>query len=140
MTDFWRRWLTVASAATEATGLLLVLAALVGPPAVLFDFLYYPGEADVVSADTLAFTLGVTGAVTAGWGATMAFAFHRSDNALALSVSRALVPGLAIWFVLDGVVSVSTGATLNLIGNTVLLSLFIPPLVASRHELIGQRA
>lgn len=135
MTEFWRRWLLAASVITEATGILLVAAALTTIPTALFDIIYYPGEPDVTSAQTLSFALGVSGAVIAGWGATMAFIFWRSDSATSLSAARALVPGLAIWFLLDGAVSIVNGASINVIGNGLLLAMFIPPLVAIRSNV-----
>jgi hypothetical protein len=69
------------------------------------------------------------GAVTIGWGATILNLLPAIHQAGA-PAWRGLTLALAIWFVIDGVISAATGYALNNLLNTALAILyFIPVLI-----------
>jgi hypothetical protein len=132
--EFWRRWLIVAAGITGLAGLGLATLSVVGATGVygtIFDLSFLPGDPPAPTGDVASFASGVTGAVMVGWAATMLVVARAG---LAPSNWRALTVGLSAWFVVDGVVSVAAGAVGNLILNGVLLTLFVPALIATRPD------
>jgi hypothetical protein len=73
---------------------------------------------------TVRWIAGIAGGVWAGWGAMML------AQAMGRSPAWALRAGLIVWFVLDGLASVTNGAPLNVAVN---LSLLIPGLLVLRR-------
>jgi hypothetical protein len=77
---------------------------------------------------------GVVGGVLAGWAVTMWVVvdrLHPQDPALVRAI---LVPGLVVWFVVDGIGSVVSGGALNVVGNMGFVVLFGIPLLATRSR------
>ncbi len=135
MTEFWRRWLLAAAGISAAVGLGFAAVATAGATGVhdtLFDLVYLPGDLDAPAGDVASFAMGVTGAVIVGWSMTMLMLVRNQSASTLPSTWRALVVGLLTWFVVDGIVSIAAGATGNLVLNAVFLSLFAPPLIATR--------
>ncbi len=135
MTEFWRMWLIVAAGVTGLAGLGFAALAAVGATGVhdaIFDLVYLPGEPQTPAGEVASFAIGVTGAVMLGWAAMMlSLLASRSTSGLP-STWRALTAGLLAWFIVDGIVSITAGATGNLVLNVVLLVLFAPALIATR--------
>lgn len=72
---------------------------------------------------------GVVGGVLAGWAVTMWMVvdrLHPQDPALVRAI---LVPGLVVWFVVDGIGSVVSGGAANVVGNMGFVVLFGIPLL-----------
>jgi hypothetical protein len=140
MTEFWRKWLIVAAGVVGSAGLGLALLSSVGASGVrdaIFDLVYFPGEPPAPADDVALFVIGVTGAVMVGWAAMMLFLLIGQKTSALLSTWQALTIGLLAWFVVDGIVSVTAGATGNLVINVALLAMFAPALAATRS---GRRA
>jgi len=135
VTEFWRKWLIIAAGITALAGLGFATLAAIGATGTLdamFDLVYLPGELEAPAGEVASFAMGVAGAVMVGWAATMLILL-RSQSTSALPLTwRALTVGLLAWFVVDGIVSIASGATGNLALNVVFLALFAPPLIATR--------
>jgi len=135
MTEFWRRWLIVAAGCTGLAGLGLATLAAVGATGVhdaIFDLVYLPGELQAPAGEVASFAIGVTGAVMVGWAAMILILLAGRRTSTVPSMWRALTAGLLAWFVVDGIVSITAGATGNVVLNVALLALFAPALAATR--------
>ena len=83
-----------------------------------------PGAAAAAAdSPTLRWVAGIAGGVWAGWVAMML------SQAMGRTPAWALRAGLLVWFLLDGLASVSNGAPLNVLVN---LSLLLPGLMLLR--------
>jgi len=135
MTEFWRRWLIVAAGVTALAGLGFAASAAVGATGVLgviFKFVYLPGELQAPAGEVASFAIGVAGAVMMGWAAMMLVLLGSRSTSVLPSTWWALTVGLLVWFVVDSIVSVGSGAIGNVVLNVVFLALFTPPLIATR--------
>jgi hypothetical protein len=131
-----RRWLEAACAVTATVG--VGMAGLAFPGAMeatgsLSEVVFgEPGDMTTPLSRLLA---GITGGVLAGWAVTMWMVvrrLHRQDPGLVRAV---LVPGLAVWFVIDGIGSVVSGGALNVVGNIGFMVMFGIPLLATRGRV-----
>jgi hypothetical protein len=133
MSPFYRTWLTAWCWATLAFGVVLVDAAFPPfdlPARFIFDLVYWPLDgAPAITAPEIRFATGVCGAVMLGWGWLMLAIVKRPETDPALW--RAMVACLLIWFIPDSIVSLKTGATLNVVSNVLLLAMFLYPVLAS---------
>lgn len=134
MTNFWANWLKIWCWGVLAFGMLLVTAAI--PPidgairalfAILSDNVEIAASFDLPAVK---FGLGLQGAITMGWAITM-FAAMSAAHALGATIWRTLAQGIVVWYLVDSTISVSTGFALNAGSNTVLLVLFLIPVLAS---------
>jgi len=135
MTEFWRKWLIMTAGVTALAGLGFATLAAVGATGTLdaiFDLIYLPGDLEHPAGEVASFAIGVAGAVMVGWAATMLILLRSSSASAMPSTWRALTVGLLAWFVVDGIVSVASGAIGNLVLNVAFLALFTPPLIATR--------
>lgn len=133
MTSFWRQWLRVWRWGVIAFGVVLAAAAfpaLDAPTRWFYDLVHWPLDGASSFADNVRFTCGILGAVTIGWGITM-FALIEAAEKLGAPVWRAMTAALVIWFVIDSAISVASGAPGNAVSNTVILALYLAPVLAS---------
>ena len=120
MTEFWRKWLIATSSVTALAGLTLAGLAAMGATEIhdtLFEIAYLPGELDTPGGEVASFAIGIAGAVMVGWAATMLILLTSSGANGLPSNWRALTVGLVAWFVVDGIVSIASGAGGNLVLN-----------------------
>lgn len=132
MTAFWRTWLTVWCIGVGVFGLVLAGAAFPatdGAVRLLFQVLDGPGET-VLDAH-MRFSVGLMGAVTLGWSITLhgliqaALRWEPQGG----PAWRNLLVGMAVWYLVDGVISVATGFWLNAVSNTVISVALLVPLI-----------
>lgn len=131
MSNFWETWLVLWCYAIVLFGLLLSgagLEGLEGPAVYLFDRLN-PDQAFSYSA-VERFAVGLTGALTFGWGLTMLY-FVRAARKYGGPLWRQLALVALLWYALDGYISYATGFALNLVPNTLVLAGLLIPLYAS---------
>ena len=134
MPKIWKSWLNVWVAGVVIFGLVLAgggLDATDQPVEFLLTLL--GGGAPLAWTDHLRFSVALMGAVTIGWGVTFAAAFdaaHRLGDAAA-PVWRMITVAVAVWFVIDGALSIATGFALNVAPNTVLLIGYLLPVLAT---------
>lgn len=132
LSSFWSRWLLVVTLAITALGGVLACAAvpgLEGPTLALLALMHGQTQLD----ETLRFAIGLMGAVTFGWGLTL-MTIVRAAVAhpdLSPALWRPVTASLALWWLVDSAISVSTGFALNAVSNTLLLAAWILPLQAS---------
>ena len=138
MSVFWRKWLVVWCWAVAIFGAVLALAGFDATKAPVEQlFLLFNPATSVPFDATARFAIGLMGAVTLGWGLTL-LAGVRMALALgheARPLWNGLILSVLAWYVLDGIISISTGFALNAVSNTVLLAGFIIPLW--RSGLLG---
>ena len=135
MTTFHRNWLTIWCLGVGLFGLLLYgagHAATTGPAAALFALF---GNPLPVEPDRyLRFTISLMGAVTFGWAATLYAAFRAAwwlDGAAAAPIWRLITAGVLVWWAIDSAASIATGFGINAVSNTIVLVLFLVPVLAS---------
>ena len=86
------------------------------------------GHPDPIFTAELRFAVALMGAVTLGWGLTIAAVVSVGDR-LPMSIVRAVwrrvTASVLAWFVIDSTLSIATGFALNAASNTVLLAMFL---------------
>lgn len=134
MTGIWRVWLRVWGVAVIAFGVLLMTSAAPGADGPLrwVVGLMNTNDASHGSLDMnmVRFAVGLTGALTLGWGLMMLAVFSRigpDDGPL----WRSLTGAMLVWYVADSTISVATGFPLNAVSNTVITALYLVPVLAS---------
>ena len=143
--NFWQKWLLVVTILIILFGLLL----LVPNKSILFDRLFNDRMAAIfwpetaVSPGVIQFQkwiFGVLGATMVGWGIMMAFIISVPFRKGELWAWNCIAIGIFCWYILDTVVSTYYQAIFNSILNTIILFLFLPPLMATykhfRHGFI----
>jgi hypothetical protein len=135
MSGIWRTWLNLWAGAVVVFGIVLAgggLDATDQPVGLLLTLLGGGGGAPEWTAH-LRFGVALMGAVTIGWGITFSAAFmaaHRLGDAAA-PIWRMITVAVAMWFLIDGALSIATGFALNVVPNTALLIAYLVPVLAT---------
>ena len=135
MNVFWQKWLNAWALLVTIFGLVLAggaFAATDGLTAALFTVLGNPLPVDIDAHHR--FAIGLMGAVTMGWGLTYWTAFKALfalEPATAAPIWRSLFGVSLVWYVVDSAISVATGFWMNAVSNTIVMVLFLIPLVKS---------
>ncbi|MGA1342796.1 MAG: hypothetical protein ACO33A_07065 [Hyphomonas sp.] len=134
MTGLWKTWITTWCWVVILFGVLLAGAGFPVTDAGV-RFLYGllsidPMPGDFLAAPGIRFSIALMGAVSIGWGCTMLFLLP-VIHAAGTPAWRALTAALAIWFVIDAILSASTGFPLNNLPNLALAIGFAVPVLAS---------
>ena len=136
MDIFWQRWLMLWCVGIGAFGLVLYgvgFPATTSGAAAIFSALgnQLPSEPDRY----LRFAISLMGAVTAGWAVTYYAAFRAAwklAGEARAATWRLLTTGALAWYAIDSVASIANGFPLNAVSNTVLIILYLVPVVATR--------
>ena len=109
-------------------GLVLAAGAVPGVDGPAWGLLtLFGGHAPAITPE-LRFAVGLMGAVSLGWGASL-FAVARTSDALAPDVRvilwRRIGWAVLAWFLVDSAISVATGLWPNAVSNTVLAGVFV---------------
>ena len=84
---------------------------------------------------------GVIGGVMIGWGIMLAFLGYRLMKQQEDWIWSAIAISLIVWYVADTLTSILVGSSLNVILNSVILIVALPPLIVNRNSIIeGLRA
>ena len=121
-------------AAVGLFGLVLTGAAFESTDGVARAVLTVMGQAAPTFDPPLRFAVALMGAVTLGWGMTLAIAMralHQIPAAQAAPIWRALTAAVVIWFVVDSTVSVATGFALNAVSNAAFLVAYLVAMLGS---------
>ncbi len=134
MTGFWRVWLRVWSFAVIAFGVLLMTSVVPGADGPLRWVVGMMNTNDAshgsLEMNMVRFAVGLTGALTLGWGMMMLAVFSRIGQEDA-PLWRSLTAAMLVWYLVDSAISVATGFPLNAVSNTVFTVLFLIPVLAS---------
>ena len=125
-----RRWLVAWCWATIAFGAVIAGASLPATEAPSRALLEWQSGRAITFDQPLRFALGLLGAVTIGWGATLLAAVREGER-LSPAAWRAIAGAVALWFAIDSLLSAATGFTLNIAPNIVFLAAFLLALRAS---------
>ena len=110
MSNFWKTWMQVWCWGVILFGVVLAGAAFPATDGIvrtLYSILGgAPATPEMFDAPGMRFSVGLMGAVTLGWGATILNLLPAIHQAGA-PAWRGLTLALAIWFVIDGVISVA---------------------------------
>jgi hypothetical protein len=140
VTDFWKRWLTAWAWGVIAFGLLLVGAGFAATDTLAMETFRLFGVAPFAPDAMHRFSIGLMGAVTMGWGITYLAAFralHLLSEPQAAPIWRNLTMGTLLWYVIDSWISVANGVGMNAVSNTLLLVLFLIPVLRSGVMRMG---
>ena len=133
MTTFWHRWMIVWCWSVIGLGALFALSAfasLRGPTMLFLDLVFWPidGQPAALSREAV-FGVAISGALTLSWGVLMLGLVR--DRTLGPNVWQTMTTALTIWFVVDSLASIISGAGVNAISNAVLYATFLLPLAKS---------
>lgn len=134
------RWMQTGSTMIVGFGVLVALGAypsLNGMIVFLADMMIWPlDDMQTGNSSEFKFLAAVGGATMIGWGITLWVLCGRGlREAPELSKSIIYV-SITVWFVVDCVGSVFTGAPLNVIGNLGFLAIFLFPLRSIRSSTV----
>ena len=143
MDKFWTQWMTVLSAGIILFGLAYAVAG-AGP---LFAFINDPANETIfgtASPDAniqqyQAFTAGLIGATTAGWGIFMLFVARNGFARRERWAWLCFAIGIDVWFVIDTGFAVIHGAVMHVGFNVVMLVLVAIPLAATWRDFFAPR-
>ncbi|HAY07101.1 MAG TPA: hypothetical protein PKV67_08235 [Hyphomonas sp.] len=134
MSNFWKTWMQIWCWGVILFGAVLAGGAFPATDAAvrtLYSILGgAPATPEMFDAPGMRFSVGLMGAVTLGWGATILGLLPAIHQAGA-PAWRGLTLALAIWFVIDGAISVATGYGLNNLPNTALAALYFIPVLTT---------
>lgn len=132
-TTFWRRWIIAVSALATLGSVIAVIILVVRADSLFLagmePLFVEPHPAHPLSDDTRMAQCILFG-LFGGWSVTMAWTFATIPRSAIVPVSRALLGGLVVWYVLDSAGSILSGAAWNAASNTVYMVLITIPLVA----------
>ncbi len=132
MPRFWRTWLNTWCAVVCLFGVVLAGAAFEATDSAtrtMFSVLNDTIETEFNAP--LRFSVALLGAITIGWSITL-YAAIRAAHRLGrdgTAVWRLITVGIAVWYVVDGSLSVATGFGPNAISNTLLLAGYLIPVL-----------
>lgn len=135
---FWRNWLLAVCVIVVAFGLAIALLSW-SPLFTIFDSLvsgvFWPGSAPGPEAKSfMLFAYGMLGATMAGWGITLAYIVVNPFSRKEPWARDAIALGLAVWFIVDTLMTVFTEAYFNVGVNVLLIVLAGVPLLATRGD------
>ncbi|MFN3911495.1 hypothetical protein [Hyphomonas sp.] len=134
MTGLWKIWITLWCWGVILFGAVLAAAGLPatdGVTKLLYNLLSSaPLPEGFLDAPGMRFSVALMGAVTLGWGFTVLFLLP-AIHAAGAPAWRGLTGALAIWFVVDGLLSAATGFALNNLPNAALAAAYLVPVLAS---------
>lgn len=136
---FWRNWLLAVCGLVVAFGLAIALLSW-SPLFAVFDSLVYgvfwPGSApDPAAKSFMLFAYGMLGATMAGWGITLAYIVANPFSRREPWARDAIALGLAVWFIVDTLMTAYTEAYFNMGVNVLLIVLAGLPMLATRRDL-----
>lgn len=129
MTGLWKTWMTawcwivVAFGATLATA---VLPATDGPARLAMAII--GGAPTTFDDNALRFAFSLMGALSMGWGLTVLALVRAGVSA---ETWRGVSTAVVLWYVVDSAASVATGFPRNAASNTLLLALFLTPVIGA---------
>ena len=134
MTRFWTNWLRVWCFCVLAFGLVLAavaVPALDGPARWIYSLVQI-GHAQPLSfeAPGMRFSIALVGAVTFGWGLTIA-GMIKAARLGGAPVWRDLTAAFGLWYLVDSGISILTGFGLNAVSNTGILIAYLIPVLRS---------
>jgi len=134
MSRLWRNWMTAWCLAVGVFGIVVAgagLDATGGPARWLMRVLNGGTEVDFDAP--LRFSVALMGCVTLGWGLTLLVAMQAAHQLgdRGRTVWLGLTAGVAIWFVIDSLLSTVTGFGLNALSNTAFMAAFLLPIIRS---------
>jgi len=80
---------------------------------------------------------GVIGGTMFGWGIMIALLSYRLLKSPSDWIWSVVALSLAAWYILDTLASALAGSTLNVLLNTGILLLALPPLIAMRRTIVS---
>lgn len=134
MQGIWKTWMSVWCWGVILFGAVLAAGGLPATDGAV-TFLYrllggLSGDAFQMDAPGMRFSIALMGAVTMGWGLTVLFLLP-AIHAAGASAWRGLTAALAVWYVIDGILSAATGFALNILPNTLLAIAYLVPVMTS---------
>jgi hypothetical protein len=133
---FWQKWLLAVGILIAGFGILMALAA--GTP--LFDVFnrqidpaFWTGAVDGTARQFQHWIYGVWGATIAGWGIFLVYIVRHPFLNRERWAWECVAVGLAVWFILDTSLSLSSGVYFNVAFNSLLLVAAAVPLMLTRR-------
>lgn len=141
MNGFWRVWLQVWCWAILGVGAMFAAGASPatdGGVRLFYDVIYWPIDGQSTFTEDVRLTAAILGAVMVGWAIIM-FGLIAAAEQVGASAWRTLTFGMVVWWGVDSTISVTLGAPINALSNTLFLAGYLAPVLASGVLRIGTR-
>ena len=136
MTGLWRNWMLAWCWGVAIFGGVLIGAGFPATDAPARGLVALMNEGAPFEIDRpLRFGLGLQGALSLGLALLVMALVRGSDGRATCAGGRAMwgyaVAAMAVWYVTDSVISIANGFSLNAASNTVLIVMFMAPVLGS---------
>ncbi len=143
MFTFWYRWLLTVFVGFTLFGVAYAFFGMSGLFAIMLDpidLALWGGPMPAETEPFARFTFGIIGALLAAFGELGWFVTRYAVSRREPWAWNALAVSAIVWFVIDGIVSVWSGAAINVAFNLGFAVLLAIPLIGIRPHLTGQTA
>jgi uncharacterized BrkB/YihY/UPF0761 family membrane protein len=140
--DLWHKWLLAACAIIIVFGLVMALLSWTPLFSIfnsLVDDVFWPDREPAGLGQYRLWVHGMLGATMAGWGITLAYIVLNPFAKREKWSWNAIAAGMAVWFIVDTLMSVYTKAYFNVGVNVLLIVLAGIPLVMSWKYFAGKK-
>jgi hypothetical protein len=137
---FWQRWLWIASLGLVLFGLAMALLnRTIAFDTVnrLIDPVFWPAGVPEGAPAFQGWVYGAWGATVIGWGLMAAALVRYALPRREAWAWWAMAAAIGAWYVLDTAISALHGVWVNVVLNTVLMVIFVIPLVATRRACLA---
>ena len=134
MTGLYRNWMNIWRAAMIAAGLIFVLAAFPATDIfvrLFYDLIYWPLDGNSGFSDASRPTIAILGAVFLAFAVLIQGVVKIAFDDPASPLWRVITMSVVVWWVVDSGVSVICGVPVNAVTNTILLVIFLVPILGS---------
>lgn len=129
MTGMWNAWMQAWCWLVIVFGIVLATAVSPATDAPVRLAMGIIGGAPIRFDDSnLRFAFSLMGALSIGWGLTVLAVARAGAGAMPW---RGITAAVVAWYVIDSAASVATGVPFNAASNTLLLALFLGPVLGS---------